>query len=478
MQGRSENTAPQYRTYSAPKPKLSWSEFLTSALYWLFPPTLFWGLTKYLINWKYGESVAQSIMPALAPGMKFIQQSNATERYRTFHESIHSSVCSFERLRVNTWDRAVLDTYELRWRDPSESEKTAKTPLAVSGADSDEDSVSSLDSEEPLISQRTNTRKHIIHFVDGNISCEQMFDQMEDDAAELGVNVIAFNYRGVTYSTGKPGKLKHLVTDGIAQVQRLLSNGVAPEKIILKGHGLGAVVATEVTRHFHDRKKKINIFSASSPSSLTNVQVGKIRTGYATGLQISSNPRHINTGHHETLGRKILGWLAKPFIKLKLCLTGWEAHTDSSWLSIPDANKEYMVVRTPKVRRTRARRDDPEVTHYASLHAALKPQRRLVKEGLQQTRAQICAASVGAGVAHEDLRSALQSVTAARERLKERKMEPDEDNTNGHTASPDDLHSRATGMSAGTFFQQFVERISDNQAKAGLRRSKGIISLC
>lgn len=95
-------------------------------------------------------------------------------------------------------------------------------------------------------------------------------------------------------------------------------------------------MASLVAHHFHQQNQPINIFSSRSFSSITNFLVGQIRVA---GTE---------TGHDESFGRKLLGWLVKPFIKLGVSLANWEINAEDAFKGIPNEYREYMCVRTEK----------------------------------------------------------------------------------------------------------------------------------
>ncbi len=203
---------------------------------------------------------------------------------------------------------------------------------------------------------------------------EEIQNTMRNDANELKCNVIGFNYRGVIKSKRSPRSKEDLITDGIAQVQRLLQEGVSPQNIILKGHSLGGAIATLVAHHFHQHGQPINIFNDRSFSSITNYIVGNIRA--------TKHPEawgHPRIGHKETWGGKLLGYLAKPFVKFGVSLVKWEFNSGKAFRAIPLAYKDYLVVRTKYQDRTDDHQDDGVVVHYASIHAALKDKRKKYK---------------------------------------------------------------------------------------------------
>jgi hypothetical protein len=250
-------------------------------------------------------------------------------------------------------------------------------------------------------------------------------------------------------------KERDLITDGIAQVQRLLEkDGIRPENITLKGSELGATVATKVARHFHKRDQKINVFNVSGFSTVTNKYVGKIR-------QLGANS---NTGHQETIGGKILGWFAKPFIKLFLVLSQWEMDAASAYNELPDTHKEYMVVRSSKNTRKNDShvKDNSVITHYASLHAALKEERTKKKAELDELASSLRNANTQILIKN-NLDQAQKNIAEARAHLRERKMQTAFSNDEGHGAPMDTLRDRYKGNTADHFFHQFFTRGQNDQ---------------
>ena len=291
-------------------------------------------------------------------------------------------------------------------------------------------------------------QKHIINFVGNGMRFEQIFNEIEGDAEALKCNVIGFNYRGVSNSTGKAKSNQDLVNDGIAQVQRLIDQGADPEKITLKGHSLGSGIATLVAKHFHDHGLKINVFNGRSFSSVTNVVTGWLRTGGASG-------------HAETIGSTILSSIAKPFMKFALALTKWEIDAASAYKALPDTHKEYMLVRSPKAYRQEHGdevKDDPVIPHYGSLHAALKSERKAQKATFEKIKSDMKSGVTS--LTHNEMQQSFNHVQIAKDQLKQRKMRLDQENKgmNGSVVPMDYLKDRYTGNDAHTFFRGFVQR--------------------
>ncbi len=230
-------------------------------------------------------------------------------------------------LRVFTHDEAVLDTVEM-------------TP----------------------ISQRTiamTDRRFIIKF---NGNGEQYLDRIEQyalDADTLQMTVIGFDCRGVGKSKKIPNVFQDLVTDGIAQVQRLLDNGANPKHILLDGYSLGGAVATMVAQHFH--KKGLPVYLWNDRSFAT---VGKAATGLFSPKELPAvfaNPIEFSIG------------LA---ISNVMQFNGWDENIAAAYSSIPEHYKGYMVIakKSEKLEKPAERQSDGDgmISHQASLHKAIK----------------------------------------------------------------------------------------------------------
>ncbi len=379
--------------YHPKKPQYNrWGTFISIATRIIFPPILLWDLLKFATNRLIGEAVGGFILKAqhIDFSDRYINHTQTLNNQEThLHHALHT---------VITHDGSKLDTLEI----------THKSQQLI-----------------PMGQQ-----KYIINFVGNSTVYENIVADMQADAKALHCHVIGFNFRGVGRSSGRSTSKDDLVTDGITQVQQLLEQGVSPHNITLKGHSLGASIASLVAYHFHQQCQPINLFNGRSFSSITNIVVGWIRTGR-------------QTGHEETFGRKLLGWLFKPFIKLALLLTKWEIDADDAFKAIPDEHKEYVVVRTPRQERNRYVLDDVIIPHYASIHLALKDERRAKKAALAGN---------------------IQALTEIKTLFNERKMEnTDLYEENGHQVGLRHLVNRS-GKTALAFFREFVQRTHEHHA--------------
>lgn len=156
--------------------------------------------------------------------------------------------------------------------------------------------------------------------------------------------------------------------------------------------------------------------------------------------------------------------VAKPFIKFGVALAKWEINAGSAFKSIPEAYKDYIVVRSRKEIRGN-RIDDAVIPHYASIHKVLTSERREKKakidEGIENLDNIIRKADP---LAKPGLTNAREALVQAREKIKsDRKMETVTQYANGHNADWSTLHNRS-GKSAQTFFREFVQRTEEDHA--------------
>lgn len=397
--------------YHVKKPKYSlwqWASYILPRV--VFPPILLWDGAKWLTNLVIGGEVGKEIVPAQNLSASYY----TNERSSKLDKLAQDEDLSIDEHSIHTYDGAALHSLEIVHEEEDEKDR--------------------------------NLQRYIINFNDENKCYEQTIDQMVADAKRLKCNVVGFNYRGVISSLGTIRSKDDLVIDGIAQVQRLIDQGIDPENIRLKGEGLGAGIATLVAKYFDDNKRqKLNLFNARSFSTYTNYMVGSIRVGKSS------------TGHTESVGRKILGWFAKPLIKFGLALVNWEIDAISAYKELDAGHKEYMVVRSSKARRHQNPNvvDDSIVAHYASLHAALKSERRDQKLRLDAANEQL---NVATPLVVTNILKARSDIDDARNALKQRKMEVTDFFRDGHTTSLSDLNNRYDRRTGTDFFDNFFHR--------------------
>ncbi|WP_133137497.1 alpha/beta fold hydrolase [Legionella rowbothamii] len=407
------------KVYNAPKPRYSgWEWFKFIAIRSVFPPVLFWDLIKLGANKLLGEGVGSLVLPAQNESFVHLAVSDDSVSY------YNDDNLACEKHEVITHDGIHLDTFEVKYK--------------------------SQENIDPKY------QPYIINLVGNGMCYEHIIDDIKEDAQALKANVVGFNFRGVGQSTGRAKSKDDLVLDGIAQVQRLLDQGVSPQNITLKGHSLGAGIASLVAQHFHQLGQPINLFSSRSFSTITNFLVGNVR--------LERNEEGKAIGHKDGITGIVLGWLFKPFVKFGVALVKWEINAGSAFKGIPEAYKEYIVVRSSKeIRENRI--DDAVIPHYASIHKELTSDRREKKAKIDKEIANLDDIIHKADpLTKPGLAKAREAVVEAREKIKsDRKMETDVQDENGHNSAWSTLHNRS-GKSAQTFFREFVQRTEEHHS--------------
>lgn len=411
-------------TYRAPTPRVSEYDNNIFILKLIFPLTALWLGLKFLVNFFFGRMLGNVILRPQSIADIGDDLIDDISIYNT--ETLN---CTNEK--IITHDNCELDTIEIKHK--------SQTDLPA------------------------DKKKYVIYFP-GRWGCyERSMEKIIDMANDLKTNVVSFNYRGVGKSTGRTYSKKNLYTDGIAQVQRLLDQGIDPEFIVLRGYSLGGAVATKVTKHFHDQGIMINVFNERSFSNVMHVIAGFLR-------HIGAPEK---TGHKSgTLGI-ILSIVLWPFVKLILLLTEWEIEAADEFKTLPVEHKEYIAVRSSKQQLQADEKisDDYGITHYASLHRALKPERKKEKTDIHNAREQIKKLVTSNPLVNGALKKADNHFEEALNYLKSRKMHAKEEYKyqNGHYLDLKDLVSRATKQSGAMFFKNFVkntQELRENQLRS------------
>lgn len=174
-----------------------------------------------------------------------------------------------------------------------------------------------------------------IVLMNGNFTAyETNLDFAKSYGADVGANVIAFNYRGVSESKGSMSKTQDLVTDGDTFVKMLLSKGVRPENILIHGYSLGGGVATQVAA----TNAKVKLINANSFSSLTAV------------------PR--------AAAPKVIGWVVTKYLRREKL----ELNTLEAWDKIRSSHKAIVI-----------HREDGVISHASSLFRAINKRDKKIK---------------------------------------------------------------------------------------------------
>ena|GEM_PF-7042146 len=377
---------------------------------------------QFIMNMLFGRLLAFAILPVAHIDSRiqetreehnnwFNPKNNYLGKTRLAVETKRYSL-TYNLLNVTTHDDAILETLELK--------------------------------QPHHIPAETN---HIIYFT-GNGSCyEDIINTMLADAKEFTCNAIGFNLRGVVNSTGSASSETHLLTDSIAQVQRLLDKGIPPEKIILKGHSLGGVLATLTAAHFKKLGIEVKLFNDRSLSSVTNFVISFF----------FPESKHLNWI------QKGIIWGIKAIVYPFVSLSGWELDAGSAYKTITDDNKDYILIRPNEEKRKEIKNYnygssiDCVVRQYASIHYSEKPERT-------KQKAQINARTKEA-VLHHTPNATPEEISAAqkeaRAHLKTRKMQ-NFSSTVAHGAHPSNLRN-PQNETAQQYFARFFNRVTQKQ---------------
>ncbi|USQ13611.1 hypothetical protein J2N86_13145 [Legionella lytica] len=310
-------------------------------------------------------------------------------------------VLRHEHHTIVTFDEAQLDTLEIRHRAQQELEPQHQT--------------------------------FIINFNCNFKVYEQSLIEMQDNARDLQTNVIGFNYRNVGRSQGQLQFMCHLIIDGIAQVQRLLDQGVSPENITLNGLSIGGGIATCVAWYFHQQGQKVNLFNDRS---------------FASSLKLVLS-------HVESI--PILGGVLGFLCALIIFNSAWYVSISELFQDIPEEFRDYMLVRTSRATRTAETLDDLAIPHESSLHLGLREERRQIKGDIDSQLRQWEDEEL---IDANTLNKLKKTKHEAKEKARNRKMEASVVNIGddyAHTLPKKYLFNRC-GVSADTFFKNFVQR--------------------
>lgn len=351
--------------YTAPRPtytKTEWAKFILLRI--LFCPIIIWDILQFVFNLIFGGLLGSAILQAQSYDHKAVAENSEQDGL-----IVQSGM-------VNTHDGVSLNTTEVKpdcYKDTPESEQ-----------------------------------RYIIILGGNGWTLQGILSDIKQEAGKLQCNIVGFNPRGVAGSTGRTRSQKHLIIDGIAQVQRLLDKGVKPEHILLKGQSLGSAVGANVAAHFQKQDKYIKLFHGRSFSTLTNVVVGQVRTG------LSFN------GNDESFLLKLIGWIIKPIVWFILNICNWELDAVSAFKQIRKQDRDYICVRSPKNDRVK-KADDGVISHYASLHAALRDERKDERAKIDSALKAIDELK-GNRNSTPELETARQALLDARKKLKMHKM--------------------------------------------------------
>jgi len=294
-------------SYDAPNP-YSLALSLPSWLRWLAFSSQSTSLSSSISS---SESIGRVILPAqtLTPAeIDFMQLYELAAQYDL----------NIEHGDVNTHDQATLKTIQI-------------TP-------------------NRQLKQPENERRYVVKFVGNMTQYEQMLNTFIPEAANLNATIVGFNFRGVGHSTKTPQLFQDLVTDGIAQVNRLLQNGVNPENITIDGISLGGAIATMVAAYFHQHGIRVYLFNDRSLSRISAAAAGMLAPTFRWPFG------DIAFSSTETTTRVVLK------------ATGWQENLAAAYHSIPAQYKTHMYV----AKASEESAGDGVIAHPASLHVGVK----------------------------------------------------------------------------------------------------------
>jgi len=376
--------------YQAQKPLTPWQDTLFKVVVrMLFPPILVWDLISLGLSKLFGRKIGRMILWA--------QRSPVKDKIL---DKVDLSGIHVEHFYVRTWDGAMLDGIEVK--------------------DTSQDNRDNPDADKVLVILGGRKARY-----------ENLLPEIIRDARMLGCTVVGFNLRGVGKSTGIPLSRDDLVTDGFSQVDRLLKKGVSSENIMLKGHSLGGALTARIGRYFDRIKMPIYILIGRSFSNITDYLIA-----HTPGL-------------HVTWKRRLLEWIAKPFLKLGLIGTNWEMDTLDDFIKIDEDHKEYFA----------ARSRDKVMLPYACLYKALKPHRKKEKQKIDSEIERLEREIIESASPETEAQNRIKiaSLKERRNHFKNRKMDADQNITNTHDIPLDELINRH-GHTAESFFHGFFRR--------------------
>lgn len=183
------------------------------------------------------------------------------------------------------------------------------------------------------VNQNKKDHLHIVYF-NGNSGCFQddcplvAEDLIQFSEKNIPVSAVQFNYPGILNSEGKIEYSQELVDAGIAQVQKLIAEGVSPKNIVLHGVSLGGSISSHVAMHFYKKNLLLGGLYVSRTFAST-AQVGRDFFNKALGDNILS---------------RVISTICLPVIKLGTWVSGWDLDTGYAFFRFPKHKRNYSVV--------------------------------------------------------------------------------------------------------------------------------------
>lgn len=177
-------------------------------------------------------------------------------------------------------------------------------------------------------------RKFVISCMARNQNYMYWLKDFYTSATQIGCTVIGFNYRGIDYSQGQARTQDDIINDALAQAQRLIQLGVAPEHIAFEGMSFGAAIATHAAAKMHEQGLRVSLYNERSYRSLVRLMIG-----YIVPEAQSSPWNPINWLKYIAVGLSYL------IIAPVIWFIGWHLNAANAWKNVPFAFKSYSIAR-------------------------------------------------------------------------------------------------------------------------------------
>lgn len=185
-------------------------------------------------------------------------------------------------------------------------------------------------------------------------------------ANAIGTTYVSFNYRGVERSRGLIINQNYMISDALAQAERLLALGVKPENIGFQGECFGAAIATMAAAKMHQNGHRVKLFNTRSYQSLPKLMLYKILPEKGASIYEPLNwIRYLAGGLFIIIGIPILK------------ITKWDMDVTTAYDSIPTEYKGFL-----------AAKNDPIVEgSHASMYSMVKERRKKLQEAVKNKTA-------------------------------------------------------------------------------------------
>lgn len=147
-------------------------------------------------------------------------------------------------------------------------------------------------------------QRWVLFVLPNGATIEEMLFFFRSYSNDAGVSLLAFNYRGVGGSKGRPVRAADLVADAEAAFDRLIRDGVKSEHILIHGHSLGGGVGALVRAKHPEgpiiSDRSFRSFAATAAEvvssntvlkAITNTLIGTVTGVLPTALLTDCNSR-------------------------------------------------------------------------------------------------------------------------------------------------------------------------------------------